>query len=83
MIAVTLYTRPGCELCREVCDELAALAARFPHHVDEVSILDDPRLFEHYQHLIPVVVIGPTRLIYPFSSADLCAAFQQTPTLQA
>lgn len=83
MISVTLYTKPGCGLCREVRDDLEALAAEFPLRVNEVSILDDPRLFERYQHAIPVLLIGPARLSYPFSSHDLRAALRQISTPQA
>ncbi|MBM4422480.1 MAG: glutaredoxin family protein [Chloroflexi bacterium] len=81
MIAVTLYTKPGCELCREARDELGALAAEYPHRVAEVNILDDAKLFERYKHSIPVVVIGETRLVYPFSSLDLRAALHSNSRL--
>lgn len=77
MIRVTLYTKPGCDLCQEARDELDALAAEFPHTVEEISILDDMSLFERYQYLIPVVVIGTTRLVYPFSALDLKAALEE------
>ncbi len=77
MISVTLYTKPGCDLCQDAHDELDALAAEFPHTVNEISILDDASLFERYQYLIPVAIIGATRLVYPFSSLDLKAALQQ------
>ena len=77
MIRVTLYTKPGCDLCQEVRDELDALAAEIPHTVVEVDILDDANLFEQYQHSIPVVVVGNTRLVYPFSTAELRNALQQ------
>lgn len=80
MITVALYTKPGCDLCREARDELDALARDYPHTVVEHSILDDAGLFARYQHLIPVVVVGPTRLVYPFSSLDLKAALQAAHT---
>ncbi len=74
MIAVTLYTKPGCDLCREAKDELADLAQEFPHQLIEINIAEDADLFERYRNLIPVVVIGPTRLVCPFSPLDLRAA---------
>jgi hypothetical protein len=77
VIRVTLYTKPGCDLCREVRDELDALAVEFPHTVDEISILDDTNLFERYRYLIPVAVIGTTRLVYPFSALDLKVALEE------
>ena len=76
MLTLTLYTKPGCGLCDEARSELDSLAKEFPHTVTEVSILDDPQLFERYRDLIPVVVIGNTRLIYPFSHLDLRSALQ-------
>lgn len=77
MIRVTLYTKPGCDLCQEVRDELDTLAPEFPHTVDEISILDDANLFERYKYLIPVAMIGTTRLVYPFSALDLKAALEE------
>ncbi|HLF01123.1 MAG TPA: glutaredoxin family protein [Anaerolineales bacterium] len=76
MLTITLYTKPSCGLCDEAKAELETLAAEFPHHLTEMSILDDPQLFERYRHLIPVVIIGSTRLVYPFSSLDLRAALK-------
>jgi hypothetical protein len=81
MLTLTLYTKPGCELCQHVRDDLDALADEFPHSVNEISILDDPQLFERYRHLIPVLIIGSARLIYPFSSLDIQVALRdQLPT---
>lgn len=59
-VAVTLLSKPGCHLCdaaREVVDtvvgELGSVAS-----VTELSILDDPDLFEKYVEEIPVVLIN-------------------------
>jgi metal-sulfur cluster biosynthetic enzyme len=59
-VAVTLVSKPGCHLCdaaREVVDavvaELGSVAS-----VTEVSILDDPQLFDRYVEEIPVVLIN-------------------------
>ena len=76
MIAVTLYTKPDCDLCRHARDALDSLAAEFPHQLAEVSILDDPALFERYKDLIPVALIGGARLVAPFSRLDLRAAMK-------
>ena len=58
-VSVTLVSKPGCHLCdaaREVVNsvvgELEGVAS-----VTEVSILDDPELFEKYVEEIPVVLI--------------------------
>ncbi len=76
MIAVTFYTKPECDLCRHARDALDSLAIEFPHQVTEMSILDDPVLFERYKDLIPVVLIGSARLMAPFSELDLRAALK-------
>ena len=83
MIAVTLYTKPDCDLCRHARDALDSLAAEFPHQLAEVSILDEPALFERYKDLIPVVIIGGLRLAYPFSELDLRAALMTASELTA
>ena len=59
-VSVTLVSKPGCHLCdaarevvNSVVDELEGVAS-----VTEVSILDDPELFEKYVEEIPVVLIN-------------------------
>ena len=59
-MSVTLVSKPGCHLCdtardvvNSVVDELEGVAS-----VTEVSILDDPELFEKYVEEIPVVLIN-------------------------
>lgn len=79
MIAVTFYTKPECDLCQHALDSLHSLSAEFPHQLTEVSILDEPALFERYKDLIPVVIIGGLRLAYPFSELDLRAALKIAP----
>ena len=58
-VSVTLVSKPGCHLCdaardvvNSVVGELEGVAS-----VTEVSILDDPELFEKYVEEIPVVLI--------------------------
>jgi hypothetical protein len=76
MLSITLYTQPACDLCQQVKDDLDSLAAEFPHTRNDVSILDDPQLFERYRYLIPVLLIGSQRLIYPFSTQDVRIALE-------
>jgi len=59
-VSVTLVSKPGCHLCdaardvvNSVVGELEGVAS-----VTEVSILDDPELFEKYVEEIPVVLIN-------------------------
>ncbi|MBI4315466.1 MAG: glutaredoxin family protein [Chloroflexi bacterium] len=82
MIHVTLYTKPGCCLCEHARDDLDALAEAFPMRVNELNILDDAALFNRYQHLIPVVVIGQSRLVYPFHELDLQVALEAASPLE-
>jgi glutaredoxin len=56
---VVLYTRPGCHLCDEARDALAALrgaGARF--ELREVDIEGDERLLAAYMERIPVVEVA-------------------------
>lgn len=83
MIAVTFYTKPDCDLCQHAREALDLLAAEFPHRLTEMSILDEPALFERYKDSIPVVIIGDLRLAYPFSELDLRAALKIASELTA
>jgi uncharacterized membrane protein/glutaredoxin len=71
LITVTLYSRPGCDLCDKVKEELQNLQAHIPHRLIELNIEDDPTLLKKYLTEIPVVEIGPYSLKAPFTPADL------------
>ena len=68
---VTLYMRPGCELCDEVKSYLKALQRKFPHVLAEVNIETDETLRARYSEQIPVVEVGPYRLKAPISREAL------------
>ena len=55
--AVTLYGRPGCHLCDEAREVVAAVAAEVGVGWEERSILDDPALKERYAEQIPVTLV--------------------------
>jgi glutaredoxin len=76
MLTVTLYTKAGCGLCEEVKDELAELAADYPHHLREVDITEDTDLFARYRYTIPVVKAGIQMLKAPITKSQLEAALQ-------
>ena len=57
MSRVVLYTRPGCHLCDDVKQQLAALASELEFSVDEVNIESEPALRVRYGHDIPVVTV--------------------------
>jgi uncharacterized membrane protein len=68
---VTLYGRPGCQLCDEVRRDLQALQAQSPHELIEVNIESDATLLARYLEQIPVVVAGPYTLRAPIALSDL------------
>lgn len=56
MIAITIYSRPGCHLC----EDMKALVARVAGEtatIAEVDITSDPALEERYGLEIPVLMI--------------------------
>jgi glutaredoxin len=55
---VTLYTRPGCQLCEEAKAKIAPLLREFGATLREVNIDEDPALKERYGADIPVIFIG-------------------------
>jgi uncharacterized membrane protein len=70
-LTVTLYTRPQCHLCDEVKEELVELQNKFPHHLLEMDIEQDEDLLEAYATSIPVVEVGPYRLVAPIDRKQL------------
>lgn len=60
MTTLTLIGKPDCHLCDVAREIVETVVAELPEHavtVDEVSILDDPALFELWWEKIPVVLI--------------------------
>jgi glutaredoxin len=51
--SIILYTRAGCHLC----DDAAALLARYDVPFQSINIDADPALRERYNYCVPVVVI--------------------------
>ncbi|MCX6037653.1 MAG: DUF2085 domain-containing protein [Chloroflexi bacterium] len=71
MITVTLYTRAGCELCKQAEEDLNALQEVIPHQLAILDIDSDPSLRDTFALEIPVVEAGPFRLKAPFTRQDL------------
>ena len=71
MITVTLYTRTGCELCKQAEDDLKALQEQIPHQLAILDIDSDPSLRANFALEIPVVESGPFRLKAPFTRQEL------------
>ncbi|MCE4025331.1 glutaredoxin family protein [Microbacterium sp. Au-Mic1] len=63
MIALTLIGKPDCHLCDVASDVIDAVVAELPDalaedmEITELSILDDPALYEKYWEKIPVLLI--------------------------
>jgi len=71
MITVTLYTRTGCELCRQAETDLKALQEVIPHQLAIIDIDSDPSLRDAFALEIPVVEAGPFQLKAPFTRQEL------------
>ena len=63
MITLTLIGKPDCHLCDVASDVVDAVVAELPDalaedmEITELSILDDPALYEKYWEKIPVLLI--------------------------
>jgi glutaredoxin len=55
MRVVTIYSKPGCELCSEAEVVIRQVATRRRFRLEKKNILDDPILVEKYQTAIPVI----------------------------
>ncbi len=53
-----MYSRPGCSLCEEMLEELAALPAARGIAVQVIDVDRDPALRERYGHKIPVLLLA-------------------------
>jgi hypothetical protein len=60
---VVLYGKPGCCLCDEARDAVAAVRAEHPFELDEVDVSIDAELHRRYGERIPVVVVDGEELL--------------------
>jgi Glutaredoxin-like domain (DUF836) len=51
-----LYSRPGCGLCEEMLEELAALPSAQGIPIDVMDVDNDPSAKARYGHKIPVLI---------------------------
>ena len=60
LVALTIYTRPGCHLCQEmkVIVERVVRELRTTAQIEEINIADDPDLEERYGSEIPVLLVN-------------------------
>ena len=57
MIALTIYSRPGCHLCEEMKAVVETVARSIPLSLEEVDISTDPALEARYGLEIPVLLV--------------------------
>jgi glutaredoxin len=80
MRRITLYTKPGCQLCDEALDLLLCLGNAMEEKpiIDEVNILEAPELYARYRNTVPVIAVdkdASRQILYaPISAAALRAA---------
>jgi uncharacterized membrane protein len=71
MITVTLYSKKDCHLCEQAKADLKAIEEKYPHRLVEMDIESDPALQKAYFDKIPVVEVGPYKLLAPFDKQKL------------
>jgi glutaredoxin len=59
---LVLYGKPGCHLCDEARETVAAVRARLPFELEEVDISTDPDLHREYGERIPVLALDGDEL---------------------
>ena len=58
---VTIYSRPGCQLCNEAEASIRAAGCDDEFALEEINIDSDPALLQLYGEDIPVVFINGTK----------------------
>lgn len=53
---LTLYTRPGCQLCEEMKAVIRRVQGQVACELDEVDISLDETLLQRYRHHVPVLL---------------------------
>jgi uncharacterized membrane protein len=71
MIEVILYMRKDCHLCELAQSYLDELQSILPHHLTVVDVDSDAKLRSLYGFNVPVVSIGPYKLVAPMEKRDL------------
>ena len=71
MIEVILYTRSDCHLCELARQYLDELQSSIPHHLNIIDVDTDNKLKSLYGFNVPVVLVGPYKLMAPIEKRDL------------
>ncbi len=61
-LVITLYTRPGCNLCAEAKALMAPLLRQFGAELREINVDDDPALRAQYTDDVPVIFLGERKV---------------------
>jgi hypothetical protein len=67
---VVLYGKPGCCLCDEAREAVAAVRARHPFELEEVDVSTDPDLHRSHGERIPVLELDGDELFEFHVDAD-------------
>lgn len=71
MVEVILYTRNDCHLCELAQQYLEELQTSVPHHLNIIDVDSDAKLKNLYGFNVPVVIVGPYKLLAPIEKKDL------------
>jgi len=72
VIALTIYSRPGCHLCDEMKAVVVRVARTVPLTIEEIDISADPDLERRYGVEIPVLLVdGKKAAKYRLTEAAL------------
>ena len=75
---LTLLSRPGCGLCREMHAIVERVRGDFSLELVERNIADDPVLLERYALEIPVLLLGDAELArHRVAESDLRARLRE------
>ena len=79
VIALSLYTRPGCHLCDVMKEVVQRVARHLPLTLEEIDISRDARLEALYGLEIPVLLIdGKKAAKYRISEEELTMLLEKT-----
>ena len=62
VIALTIYSRPGCHLCEEMKTVVARVARHVALTLDEIDISTDPALEQRFGLEIPVLLVDGRKI---------------------
>jgi len=72
VIAITIYSRPGCHLCDQMKAVVERVGQSVAITVEEIDVSTDPALEARYGGEIPVLLVGGTKAAkYRVTEAEL------------